>query len=280
MNQKAFICTNRKQILGAQLAKFCIERALGKEKIPVEIIVVEDIPAFQKFNGTAFKRGEKTQTYTFDDLQSFTLTRFMPPKLMGYEGHAFVIDPDIFALSNPLALFSYLQGNVAIAACRKKDVWDTSVMVLDCGKLSHWNVEDMLEKLKSGEHNYDEYMSLTSEKALIIELPRSWNSLDRIDDTTLMVHTTNRLTQPWKTGLPIDFTRNRLPKIAGIIPREPLFSLMGKYPSTYQSHPDKKIEQFFFTLVRDALSSGAVTREQLEAQITEGNVRKDLLQHV
>ena len=35
-----------------------------------------------------------------EDLQSFTPLRFMPPQLMGYEGRAIVVDPDVFAVGD------------------------------------------------------------------------------------------------------------------------------------------------------------------------------------
>ncbi len=41
-----------------------------------------------------------------DDLQSFTPTRFLPPQLMGYQGRAVVIDPDVFARGDIWELLS------------------------------------------------------------------------------------------------------------------------------------------------------------------------------
>ena len=41
-----------------------------------------------------------------DDLQSFTPLRFLPPQLMGYQGRAVVIDPDIFATGDIWELLS------------------------------------------------------------------------------------------------------------------------------------------------------------------------------
>jgi hypothetical protein len=82
-----------------------------------------------------------------------------------------------------------------------------------------------------------------------------------------------RLTQPWKTGLPIDFTFNPVPKLWGIIPR-----FWVTHPTHYQPHPDKKIETFFFDLAREALKAGAVTVDEIKQGIAAGNLRKDFIE--
>ena len=45
-----------------------------------------------------------------EDLQSFTPLRFMPPQLMGYEGRAIVIDPDVFAVGDVYELLTPRHG--------------------------------------------------------------------------------------------------------------------------------------------------------------------------
>lgn len=275
-----FIQTNGKQLLGARLAAYAIRRALpNPNAIRVQFINVDEIEAFRKFVGTTFRRGAETRTFTLDDLQSFTLTRFMPPELMGYEGRAVVIDPDVFALTDIAPLFSLdLQGR-ALAACRKAGAWDTSVMLLDCAKLRHWNVQTMLRELGEKRLDYNVLMRLEAETS-ILELSRDWNSLDKLEPQTKFLHTTNRLTQPWKAGLPVDFTRNKLPPIWSFIPREPIWKLLGKYPSRYQRHPDPAIENFFLGLVRDGLSAGVIDRPFLDAEIRAKHVRADLHEHL
>lgn len=273
---KVFIFTNVKQMVGAKVAKFALQKhPKNPESFSVEIVEVEKIPAFQKFAGTEylFGRDGSRRTYTLEDLQSFTLSRFMPPALMDYEGRAIGIDPDIFALSDVTELFSYDLKSHAVAACKKKNAWDSSVMLMDNEKLTDWNIDHMLSQIATGKKSYMEIMTL--EGGDVLELPRLWNSLDVLSPETKMLHTTGRLTQPWKTGLPIDFTRNTLPKYFGIIPREPILRLFGKYPSRYQPHPDKNIEKFFFALLKEAIAAGALSREELKTSILEGNIRKD-----
>ncbi len=281
MKKGFFIQSNKKQILGAYLAKYAFEKTYrGSDPVEVHIMLVEDIPMFSKFTGQSFIRKADTNDVRKadpEDLQSFTLTRFLPPELMGYVGRAVVIDPDIFALHDISELYDMDLGSASLAACRKKDAWDSSVMVLDCAKLKHWNVEEWLTKLTRGSIDYDRIMTLKDEHN-VLEIPRKWNDLDHLDTQTRMIHTTNRITQPWRTGLPIDFTRNKMPKYFGLIAREPIHKILGKYKTHYQPHPDKKIENWFIGLVKNALHDGAITKEQVEHEVTEGHVRKDIFE--
>lgn len=276
---RVFIRTNKKQILGGMLGKHAILRtAAHPEQIEVRYMIVDDMPLFRDFQGKSYKRHGETITYDINDLQSFTLSAFMAPELCGYEGRAMVIDPDIFALADVEALFNRdLQGK-ALAARPKRGVWDTSVMMLDCAKLRHWNMKKILDDLAAGRTTYEEWMSLKNEQ--VQDLEPEWNSWDVLVPETKLLHTTNRLTQPWRAGLKVDFTRNRMPKLFGVIPREWIARLRGTIPSTYQEHPDPKIRDFFFELVRDALAKGAVTEEQVRSEIAAGHVRKDLMERL
>lgn len=273
-----FIHTNNKQYIGAVLGKFSIERYLPNgSDITVKIINVDNLPVFKAFTGKTYLRGGKVITYDPYDLQSFTLSRFMPPEEMHFEGRALVIDPDIFANGDITQLMNMDMNGKAIAACKKGDSWQSSSMLMDCSKLTHLKISDLLSKLEKKEIDYTDIMSLKKESS-ILEIPSIWNSLDTLTPETKLLHTTNRLTQPWRTGLPIDFTRSPMLKIFGIIPREPIQKLLGKYPTKYQQHPNKNIEVFFLSLVKDALSSGALTEEDVRKEIEEGHVRKDMFE--
>ena len=274
---RVFIKTNRKQLLGAMLGKHSILRtAAHPEQFDVRLIVVDDLPLFQGFVGKRYRRRGETITYDLNDLQSFILASFHVPELVGYEGRALVIDPDIFALADIGALFSRDLQDKPVAARSKRGAWDSSVMLLECGKLRHWNLQRILDDLAAGRAAYEDWVSLAREPE-VHELEAEWNNWDALTDGTKLLHTTNRLTQPWRTGLKIDFTRNRMPKLFGLIPREWIGRLRGTIPTTYQEHPDAKIRSFFFGLVRDALEKGAVTEEVIASEIKAGHVRPDLM---
>src|SRR3989344_1236777 len=273
-----FVFTNRKQMIGAKVAKFALEKhRRDPASFTVEIVEDEATPAFQNLAGTRYlfeKRTNEWRIFSFDDLQSFTLTRFMPPAVMGYQGRASGIDPDIFALTDVTELFDLDLAGHAVAGCRKKDAWDSSVILMDCEKLRQWDIEKILADITIGTRSYMDIMTLKGED--VQEIPRSWNSLDSLTPDTKMLHTTTRLTQPWKTGLPIDFTRNKMPKYFGVIPREPIHKLLGKYPTRYQPHPDPAVEHFFFSLLKESVAAGAVSDSEIAEAIREGNVRVDL----
>jgi hypothetical protein len=271
---KVFIQANNRQLFGARLAKFALEKHASRP-INIEILNVDELLVFRAFVGKSFRRGHEIRTYTLDDLQSFTLSRFMPPELMGYDGRAVVLDPDIFALADIWKLLGKDMQEYVVLACPKKNAWDSSVMLLDCAKLTHWDIGDILERLASHKLNYTTLMTLAKED--VGELTRDWNSLDILSEETKMLHTTERLTQPWKTGLPIDFTRNRMSKLFGIIPREPIHKLIGKYPTYYLPHPDKTIEEFFIALAREAYQAGVFSKEEIEKEICAKHVRRDML---
>ncbi len=278
-----FIHTNRKQLLGAKLAKYSFEKEAGPGRtFDAKLIIAEELPEMRAFVGTTFPSGGRLRTYTFDDLQSFTMTRFKPPELMGYQGRAIVIDPDIFALpgTNLGELFSLDLEGYALAACRRehKNKWESSVMLMDCSKLRHWNLKEMLARLGRKELDQSSFMWLEGED--IKQIPWKWNSMDTAGGDAKILHTTNRLTQPWKTGLRIDFTQKPLPKIAGIIPREPIYKLIGKYPTHYLPHPDKKIVDFFFMLVKNALKDGALTEAEILSEVAQKHVRSDIVERL
>lgn len=273
MKNSIFIQSNSKQYFGALIAKYAIERFSGND-LPVHIIKVEELPEFQEFVGITYKKQGHAHRYSFEDLQSFTLTRFKPPELLNYSGQALVIDPDIFALKDIRPVFSLLRNNIGVACCRKKGVPDTSVMLLNCSLLHHWSTVRILDALRTGT-DYTHFSTLAFETAEIGVLDRVWNSLDKIHPETMMLHTTNRLTQPWKTGLRIDFTRTPLPKLLGIMPREWIHRILGRYPYTYQPHPDPEVERAFFAIVNEAIDAGAIPLESIDSEILKGNIRKD-----
>ena len=69
-----------------------------------------------------------------------------------------------------------------------------------------------------------------------------------------------------------------MPKIFGIMPREPIQKILGKYPMHYLSHPNKEIETFFFALLKDALREGVLTEDAVKKEVEAGHVRKDIFE--
>ena len=94
-----FIHVNHKQILGAIVGKYALEKhSSSSDKFDVRFIEVKDQAFLHEKEGQFYLRDGDKRKWLNNDLQSFTPLRLMPPQLMGYEGRALVIDPDVFAL--------------------------------------------------------------------------------------------------------------------------------------------------------------------------------------
>ena len=101
MRPCVFIHTNQKQNLGALVSAYSVGRkSRHADRFDVRIIRAEDFPFLAAREGQRFLRGDEKRVWTMDDLQSFTPLRFLPPELMGYQGRALIIDPDIFAVGD------------------------------------------------------------------------------------------------------------------------------------------------------------------------------------
>lgn len=276
MKPTVIIHTNDKQMLGALVSAHSYRRnSRDPAAFDVRILGASDYPELQQ-TGKSLVRGGHERAWDPDDLQSFTPLRFAVPDLMGHEGLALVTDPDVFAVGDVGELFTRDLEGKAIW-CRPRpgyhkitDPLATSVMLLDCGKLPHWRFADDLEALWAHRLDYLDWINLKRESLETIGLLEpEWNDFDHLTVRTKLLHNTKRRTQPWKTGLPIDFTfRERgllnfaLPIVRMVAPR-------------YTRHPDPNQEAYFYALLADSIDAGAVTEQQVEKEVASGHVRPD-----
>lgn len=288
MKTTAFIHTNHKQVVGALVAEHALRRfSKHNDQFEVEIIHTKDYAFIKDREGQLYLRNGVKRQWLYEDLQSFTPLRFMPPELMGYEGRAVVIDPDIFAVADVWELFEADMQGKAIQ-CRKRagpKGWAdhclaSSTMVLDCAKLTHWNVEEWFNRMFSFELDYGDWICLKKENRQTIgHLDTEWNDFDKLTTRTKMLHNTRRRTQPWKAGLPIDWRPSdqfkAFPPIGWAMhARRKMFGDYGLL-GDYKPHPDPKQEQFFFGLVKELLDQGTLTEEMLREQMQQNHVRHD-----
>jgi hypothetical protein len=288
-----FIHTNEKQMLGALMSRYSLrKRSAHADKFDVKFVEVKNYPCMLEREEQNYRRDGEMRHWLNDDLQSFTPLRFTPPQLMNYEGRAVIMDPDIFAVGD---IWELLQRDMEGAAimCRpksgrkgRKGAFASSVMLLDCAKLRHWQFEsnfaDMFEPVK---RDYMDWVSLKLENpATIAPLETQWNDFDNLTTETKLLHNTKRKTQPWKTGLKIDYrpadTFQLFPPRHWL--RRGRRALFGdyKFAGNYAAHPDPRQEAFFFGLVKEALEDGEVTETQLQDEIAQGHLRTDALQLV
>jgi hypothetical protein len=229
-------------------------------------------------SGQSILRAGHVRDWDPDDLQSFTPLRFAPPSLMKFEGKAVVTDPDCFGVGDVADLFDRDMGGKAIMAVprpghnRRNDYIATSVMLLDCGKLKHWDFDQELDDLFAHRFDYIDWIELKREDPVTIGfLEPEWNDFDRLTPKTKILHTTKRRTQPWKAGLPIDYTLRE---------RGPFDFLRRLKRRSYERHPDRNQEALVYSLLADLVDRGDVTKQELVAEMAANHVRHDSLELV
>jgi len=269
-----FIQANDRQHLGAKISAHSYKRnATDPGSFDVRILHVRDFPRLMDPNQSVI-RGGQVREWDPNDLQSFTPLRFYPPQAMGFEGVAVVTDPDVFALGDIGELFNRdLEGKAIWAVPRpghnnRRDYIATSVMLLDCSRLKHWQFDHYLDGLFGHEFDYFDWIDLDREdRSTIGFLEPEWNDFDRLTPRTKLLHTTKRRTQPWKTGLPVDFTLQRIWPVN-------LFNRMLRY----MPHPDPNQEAFIYSLLAELFDTGEVTEDELRAEMAANHIRHDSLQ--
>lgn len=276
MKPTVVIHTNDKQMLGALVSAHSFRRnSKTPDAFEVRVVNAGEFPELQE-QGHSLLRGGHLREWDPDDLQSFTPVRFAIPGLLGYEGLALVTDPDVFAVGDVAELFGRdLQGRAIWCTPRPgyhkiTDPLATSVMLLDNAKLKHWRFKEDLKALWDHKVDYLDWINLKREKLETIGLLEpEWNDFDRLTPETKLIHNTKRRTQPWKTGLPIDFTFKERGLLNFALP------IVRKLAPNYTRHPDQRQEAYFYALLADALDNGAVTKEQVGKEVRLGHVRPD-----
>ncbi|MGB5621194.1 MAG: hypothetical protein WBN65_01745 [Gammaproteobacteria bacterium] len=287
-----FIHTNHKQWLGAVVSKYSFERNSDHAgEFDVEFIHTRDYPFMHRREGELYLRDGDKRAWLNDDLQSFTPLRFMPPQLMDYQGRAVVVDPDVFAVGDVWDLLNRdMQGSAIM--CRpksgskgKRGCMASSVMLLDCARLKHWKVEEQFNAMFDFSRDYMDWVCLKLEDPDSIGFfEESWNDFDHLDENTRLLHNTKRKTQPWKTGLPVDYrqadTFQLFPPRHWI--RRARRALFGDYglAGHYKAHPDPGQERFFFGLVRECLEKNIITEDMLREEMSKNHLRHDALELV
>ena len=275
MKPTVFIQANDRQFLGARISAHSYKRnARDPDSFDVRILHTRDFPRLMDPNQSVVRAG-RVREWDPNDLQSFTPLRFYPPQAMGFEGVAVVTDPDVFAVGDVGELFNRdLEGKAIWAVARpghnnRRDYIATSVMLLDCSKLKHWKWQDYLDGLFGHRFDYFDWIDLEREdRSMIGFLEPEWNDFDRLTPRTKLLHTTKRRTQPWKTGLPVDFTLQR---------RWPV-NLINRLLMRYLPHPDPNQEALVYSLLAELYDSGEVTGDELRCEMAANHIRHDSLE--
>ena len=275
MTNTVFIQANDRQLLGARISAYSYRRN-AREPGSFDVVIM-DAAKFPRLmqEGQSILRAGHIRQWEPDDLQSFTPLRFAPPSLMGFEGKAVVTDPDIFGVGDVGALFDRDMGGKAICAVPRPghngraDYVATSVMLLDCAKLPHWQFERDLDDLFAHRFDYVDWIELKREDPSTIgHLEPEWNDFDRLTPRTQLLHTTKRRTQPWKTGLPVDYTLRE---------SGPMDFLRRLASRRYQRHPDRNQEALVYSYLAEMVDAGEVSKQDLVNEMAAYYIRHDSL---
>ena len=147
---------------------------------------------------------------TVDPLASteFTYTRFLLPHLCNFQGKAMFLDNDMLCLGDVRELDELDMGPYALRVVQHdyqptatvkmygcpqtsypRKNW-SSMMLMDCGKLRLWSKQVVETQTGAYLHRFQDIAD-----EAIGEIPKTWNTLDWMDDTTKLIHWTSG--GPW-----------------------------------------------------------------------------------
>ena len=132
----------------------------------------------------------------------FSFFRYHIPELCQYVGKAIYLDADMVCLSDISALYEMdMQGKGVLSKIKDQTSYYTSCMVLDAEKLKHWKIKEWALLINAGLTSYTGIMSGDPTGINHDDfgpLDSLWNSFDRFDERTKLIHYTTVPTQPWK----------------------------------------------------------------------------------
>jgi hypothetical protein len=140
----------------------------------------------------------------YANFTEFSLYRWLIPQLCGHEGRAIFLDSDTICLGDIGELFDMPMNGAAMMSIKAYDTgeWGPSVLLMDCAKC-RFDLEAILDEIEAGRYTYSEFTRL-AETFLAIhphgigELDQKWNSFDRYDEQTKIIHYTDLMRQPWR----------------------------------------------------------------------------------
>ena len=273
---KIYICTNKFQKIAAMAAAFSFKK-FGYDNI--EILELEKNELLMSKLNSSFLRNKKLIKFEYD-LQSFTLLRFLPFEKKNHED-CLIIDPDVFAVKNPTAFLNNIISNndFDIGCTVINSLFRSEVILLKNTNFS-WNFKDIIDDLFNHKIDYNDLINFKSNKYFsnIFTLPIRVNEHDTINNDTLLLHTSQRITQPWKEGLKIDFKKKEISlkykvvqfikKIFGLRYNKELFSKF------YIQHPNALVSNYVVKLFSNALKDRIILKEELKNSVNEDYISK------
>ncbi|MFB2737083.1 hypothetical protein [Umezakia ovalisporum] len=299
MKPVVFIHTSCHEILAAKVAAYShMVFSQNTDKFDIKIIQIEDYPEFTKHHGQEIIRSGKEGQWYKDVPQSFLPLRFIVPQLMGFQGKAVLTDPDIFAVADIYELFQKdMQGKAILSRKIGTGIpgYNSSVMLFDCEKMSHWKWQEMIDGVFSKKIDLQDLITLRTEAVETIgKLEEEWNHYDTLNNQTKLLHNTRQITQPWKTGLPYreenlnnyNKSKNKVNYVKKIMryrgkgKKAVLKAIINVFlygePALYLKHPDDRQEELFLAFLKEGLESGFIESQLIETEIKAGHIRTDM----
>lgn len=264
---KVFIQSNKFQKLAAKVARYSFIKNGFDD---VEILDLESCDVLNRNIGKQYLRDGKLVSFEYNDLQSFTLLRFLPPKIQT-SGFCLIIDPDIFAIKNPLEkLRKIITKDVDIFCTEINNQLRSEVMILNLEN-KIWDYNRLIEDLFNQRIDYSKLLNLSFFKNLKIKkLDIVFNHHDKINEETIFLHTSNRITQPWKEGLNINFKTfftNKY-KILNLIKYFLRINYDPRVVSKkFLSHPNINVNNFIIKTFNEAIKNKYVNKEELDLAV-------------
>lgn len=272
---KIFITSNDNQLIAAKVAKHSIMQRSNYQDDDIKIVHESNIALQNYFHSKPYLRGGRMIKSDINDMQSFTLLRFHIPELMKYKGKALVIDPDVFLVQRgleDLEKFDFETYPIYARQGLQKDSWGSSVMLLSCEGLRHWSLKTFIDRLHKGDLDYNELMNLSIENS-VGSLETKWNEFDVLKKDTMLLHTTERLTQPWRAGLKLN---SSIKPFLKFIPKAPIYKFFGRDLTIGREHPDSNVTKFFFNELSLCISKNIIGVEEIKLGIKNKFIRNDI----
>ena len=279
---KIYICTNKFQKIAAKISAFSFKK-FGFENI--EILELERNELLMSKLNLSYLRNKKLTKFKYD-LQSFTLLRFLPFERKNQE-NCLIIDPDVFAVKDPTSFLKNIISNnkFDIGCTVINSLFRSEVILLENNNFS-WSFKNIIDDLFNHKIDYSDLINLKSNKYFsnIFTLPIKMNNHDTIDSDTLLLHTSKRITQPWKEGLKIDFEKKEISskyritqfikKIFGFKYNKELFS------KNYIQHSNTLVSDLVIKLFKNALDDEIISDEELKNCISNNYISQEFYKKV
>jgi hypothetical protein len=134
----------------------------------------------------------------------------------------------------------------------------------------NWNFTLIADELSNLSTDYSDLMNLQNPGFELFEIDKKFNHHDNINNDTILLHTTNRFTQPWKLGLDLEFKKNYDTPIIIKTYFRKLFKLNYNQEilsKKYYKHNNLKVFEFVTKLFSEALKSNFISDEEIKDNI-------------